>query len=329
MPRTSVVVLDDYLGAARRLGPWERLPTGTTVQVHTHLLRDRALAEAVAEADVLCVMRERTTIDATVLSASPRLRLLVTTGMVNAAVDLASAARRGILVCGTTSSGHGPAELTIGHMIGLVRHITVEDRAIRAGQWQTRLGATLNGRCLGVLGLGAIGSEVARLAQALGMHVLAWSPNLTAERARAAGAEPEELKELLTRADVVSIHLRLGVGSRGLLGHAELATMKPTAYLVNTSRAGIVDADALVEALQSGRLAGAALDVFEREPLPVDDPLRSLPHVVLSPHVGYVTEDLLRHFYEQTVEDISAYLAGAPVRVLNPEALANAEGGPA
>lgn len=317
----SVVVLDDYVQAARRLGPWDDLPAGTTVDVYTRRLRGKALQDAVADAEVVCLMRERTPVDEALLASMPRVRLLVTTGMVNAAIDLRSATSHGVLVCGTTSSSRGPAELTIGHMIGLARHITLEDRAVRNGRWQTRLGASLHGRCLGLLGLGAIGSEVARLARALGMRVFAWSPHLDDERASAVGAERFDLPELLRMADFVSIHLRLGEHTRGLLGREELASMKPTAFLVNTSRAPIVDGDALVQTLSSGGIAGAALDVFDTEPIPPDHPLLSLPNVVLSPHVGYVTEQLLEHFYVETVEDVSSYLAGTPVRVLNPELL--------
>jgi phosphoglycerate dehydrogenase-like enzyme len=238
--------------------------------------------------------------------------------MRNASIDVAAAAAQGITVCGTQGLPYPTAELTWGLILALVRRIAAEDRATREGAWQTTLGVGLNGKTLGVLGLGTLGSRVARVGAAFEMEVLAWSQNLTAERAAAAGARLVPRDELLARADVVSIHLVLSERTRGLLGARELGLMKPSAYLVNTSRGPIVDEAALLAALQAGRLAGAGLDVFDEEPLPRDHPLRRLPNTVITPHLGYVTEETYRIFFGHALEDVEAFLRGAPVRVLRP-----------
>ncbi|GCB44971.1 D-2-hydroxyacid dehydrogenase family protein [Streptomyces sp. NL15-2K] len=312
-------VLDDYQGAALTHADWTALAGKVDVRVLREHLTDREkLVDALAGCEIVVVMRERTPVDADLLRRLPRLRLLVTTGMRNASIDLAAAAAAGVTVCGTASSSTPPVELTWALILGLARQLTVENRALREnGPWQSTVGQDLHGRTLGLLGLGKIGSRMARVGAAFGMEVLAWSQNLTAERAWAEGAQLADSKEdLLRRSDFVSIHLVLSERTRGLLGEAELRAMKPSAYLVNTSRAGIVDRAALLSTLREGRLAGAGLDVFETEPLPADDPLRSLPNVLATPHLGYVTQANYRTFYGQVVEDITAFLAGEPVRLL-------------
>ncbi|MFF4395034.1 D-2-hydroxyacid dehydrogenase family protein [Streptomyces sp. NPDC001480] len=312
-------VLDDYQGAALHLADWSPLAGQVEVRALREHLTDRdALVAELADCEIIVAMRERTPFDAELLRRLPRLRLLVTTGMRNASIDLATAAAQGVTVCGTASSSTPPVELTWALILGLARHVTAENRALReGGPWQSTVGQDLHGRTLGLLGLGKIGTRVARVATGFGMDVLAWSENLTAERAADAGARlATGKKDLLSRSDFVSVHLVLSDRTRGLLGEAELRAMRPHAYLVNTSRAAIVDGGALLRALRDGWIAGAGLDVFETEPLPADDPLRSLPNVLATPHLGYVSEENYRTFYTQAVEDITAFLAGAPVRAL-------------
>ncbi|WP_416969459.1 D-2-hydroxyacid dehydrogenase family protein [Streptomyces sp. 4F14] len=312
-------VLDDYQGVALTSADWSALDGRVEVRTLRENVTDRdRLASELADCEIVVAMRERTPFDADLLGRLPELRLLVTTGMRNASIDLTAAAAQGVTVCGTASSATPPAELTWALLLGLARHLTVESRALRDnGPWQSTVGQDLAGRTLGLLGLGRLGSQVARVATAFGMDVLAWSQNLTAQRAADAGAQLASSKEdLLTRSDFVSIHLVLSDRTRGLLGAPELRAMRPHAYLVNTSRAAIVDRDALVHALREGWIAGAGLDVFETEPLPADDPLRTLPNVLATPHLGYVTERNYRTFYGEAVEDITAFLTGEPVRVL-------------
>jgi phosphoglycerate dehydrogenase-like enzyme len=237
--------------------------------------------------------------------------------MRNASIDLRAAGERGVVVSGTAGLPSPTAELTWALILALVRHVPREDRATREGRWQETLGTTLKGRTLGVLGLGQLGSRVARVGIAFEMDVIAWSQNLTAERAAAVGARLASGKdELLARADIVTIHLVLSDRTRGLIGARELGLMRPTAYLVNTSRGPIVDEGALIAALRAGAIAGAGLDVYDEEPLPPEHPLRGLPNTVITPHLGYVTEETYQIFYGQALEDIRAFLAGAPVRVL-------------
>ena len=316
---TRVAILDDYQNVAMGLADWKSLPAGTeVVAFRDHLHELDAVAKRLGDFDVVVAMRERTAFPRALLEKLPKLRLLVTTGMRNASIDVKAAAEGGITVCGTSGLPYPTAELTWGLVLALFRRIAVEDRATREGKWQTTLGLGLNGKTLGVIGLGTLGSRVARYGKAFEMEVLAWSQNLTAERAAEVGATLVGKDELLRRSDVVSIHLVLSERSRGLVGARELGLMKRTAYLVNTSRGPIVDEAALIRALQDGTIAGAGLDVFEPEPLPLDHPFRKLPNTVITPHLGYVTEETYRVFFGHALEDVQAFLRGAPVRVLKP-----------
>jgi phosphoglycerate dehydrogenase-like enzyme len=279
------------------------------------------LAQRLREFEIVTCMRERTPFGRDLLQRLPNLRLLVTTGMRNAAIDLEAATELGIVVAGTAGGPESPpAELTWGLILALVRHIPQEDAATRLGSWGTTIGMSLEGRVLGVLGLGRLGASVARVGVALQMSVIAWSHNLSAERAAQFGARLVTRDELFARSDILTIHVQLSERTRGLVGSRELGLMKPTAYLVNTARGPIVDEAALVVALRTRAIAGAGLDVFDQEPLPPDHPFKQLDNTVLMPHAGYVTEAQYRVRYRDTVEDIAAYLGGAPMRVLNPKA---------
>jgi phosphoglycerate dehydrogenase-like enzyme len=315
----NVAVLDDYHGVALQMADWSVLAPHCRVQVFCDHLTDLdALAERLRDFEIVTCMRERTPFRRDLLERLPNLRLLVTTGMRNAAIDLEAATRLGVLVCGTAGGPESPpAELTWGLILALVRHIPREDAATRRGHWGTTVGVSLEQKVLGVLGLGRLGGTVARVGAAFGMTVIAWSQNLTAERAARHGATLVTKDELFARSDVVSIHVQLSERTRGLVGARELAAMKPTAYLVNTARGPIVDEPSLVRALQARAIAGAGLDVFDEEPLPPDHPFTRLDNTLLMPHAGYVTEDQYRVRYRDTVEDVAAYLRGAPLRVLN------------
>ena len=280
-----------------------------------HITDQSELTQRLHGSEVVVAMRERTPFPAEVIFALPELRLLVTTGQGNAAIDVRAAREQGVTVCGTTGSGSAVPELTIGMIIALTRNFVQEDAAVRNGGWQHTIGPGLNGQTLGVIGLGRLGIPVATLAQAFGMSVTAWSPNLTQERAGAHGARAVTKEQLFIESDIVTIHMPLSDASRGLVGPAEFALMKPTAYLINTSRGPIVDEAALLDALQHDRIAGAGLDVYDSEPLPAHHPLRSLPNTLLLPHIGYVTTNGYRHWFGE-VEDIVAYSNGAPVRVI-------------
>ncbi len=314
-----IAVLDDYQDVALRMADWDSLSPDAEVQAfHDHLAGEDAVAARLADFEIVVAMRERTPFPRSLIERLPRLRLLVTTGMRNAAIDARAASDAGVIVSGTDGLPYPTAELTWGLILALARQIPREDRAVRDGGWQVSLGVGLHGKTLGVVGLGRLGSQVARVGLAFGMTVVAWSQNLTAERAAEVGVELAPSKDaLLAGADVVTIHHVLSDSTRGLIGERELGLMKPTAFLVNTSRGPIVDEGALVESLRSRVIAGAAVDVFEEEPLPLDHPLRRLDRTVLTPHLGYVTEETYRLFYGDAVADIRAFLDGSPVRVLN------------
>ena len=315
---TRVAVLDDYQDVALHMADWRALPADVEVQVfHQHLADEPALVERLQDFDIIVAMRERTPFTRSLLTRLPQLKLLITTGMRNASIDVQAASDCGVLVCGTEGLPYPTAELTWGLILALVRQIPHEDHATRNGRWQVSLGVGLRGKTLGMIGLGRLGSQVAAIGQAFGMQVLAWSQHLTAERAAAGGATLVSKDALLSQADIVTIHLVLSARTRHLIGEPELRRMKPTAYLVNTSRGPIVDEAALIRVLRQRAIAGAGLDVFDEEPLPLDHPLRQLDNTVITPHLGYVTLETYRVFYGQAVEDIQAFLRGSPVRVLH------------
>jgi phosphoglycerate dehydrogenase-like enzyme len=312
-----VAVLDDYQGIALSKADWGSLPSGTEVQsFRDHISDEDALVQRLAPYDVIVAMRERTPFPRSLVERLPNLRLLITTGARNASFDMAALRERGITVCGTGGRPTPTAELTWGLIIGLLRHVAEEDRNVRAGGWQTTIGPTLAGATLACCGLGNLGSQVARVGKGFGMEVIAWSQNLTQERCDAVGVRLVSKDELFSQADVLTVHLVLSDRTRSLIGARELSLMKPTAYLMNTSRGPIVDELALIDALRSRRIAGAALDVFEVEPLPAEHPFRSLENTLITPHLGYVTSETYDLFYGQAVEDIVAFLQGKPVRVV-------------
>jgi phosphoglycerate dehydrogenase-like enzyme len=313
-----VAVLDDYQEAARRSGPWADLAGRAEATVFSdHVTDADALAERLAPFDVIVAMRERTRFPRALLERLPRLRLLVSTGMGTAHIDVAATRDLGITVSGTGGRGEPPAELTWALILGLARHVNHEDAGIRAGSWGLTVGTDLAGATLGVVGLGNLGRRVAAVGQAFGMRVIAWSQNLDAAAAGQTGVEAVTKETLLREADVLTIHVRLSERTTGLISAADLALLKPTAIVVNTSRGPIVDEAALADALRAGRLAGAGLDVFGTEPLPPGHPLLGAPNTLLTPHIGYVTEGTYRVFYTQAVEAIAAFLDGQPIRLLN------------
>ncbi|MEU0134292.1 D-2-hydroxyacid dehydrogenase family protein [Streptomyces sp. NPDC006296] len=312
-------VLDDYQSVATTAADWS--PVADDIEVvgfSDHCATEDELAARLAEFDIVVTLRERVPFPAPLIGRLPRLRLIVASGMRNTSIDHAAAERHGVTVCGTASTATPPVELTWALLLGLARGIVTEANSLReGGPWQSTVGADLHGRRLGILGLGKTGSRVAAVGRAFGMDVVAWSRNLTPERAREAGAALMGSKEeLLETSDFVSVHLVLGDRTRGLIGARELALMRPGSYLVNTSRAAIVDQDALLDALHRGAIAGAGVDVFDVEPLPADHPMRSAPRLLATPHLGYVSQANYATYYGEAVEDIRAYLDGEPVRRL-------------
>ncbi|MFJ3367238.1 D-2-hydroxyacid dehydrogenase family protein [Pseudomonas sp. NPDC086251] len=314
----QIAVIDDWQDVARNVVDWSVLESiGQVSFLHDYPADNETLAARLGEFEVICVMRERTRFDEDLLRRLPKLKLLVTGAMRNAALDLKAAAALGIQVSGTDSYKHAAPELTWALIMAATRNLVVEANALRAGEWQQSLGGDLHGKTLGILGLGSIGQRVAQFGQVFGMRVIAWSENLTAERAAESGVTYVNKQELFEQSDVLSVHLVLSERSRGLVDAQALDWMKPTALLVNTARGPIVDEAALIKALQKQRLAGAALDVFDQEPLPAHHPFRTLENVLATPHVGYVSQQNYHQFFSQMVEDIQAWAAGEPIRLLS------------
>jgi phosphoglycerate dehydrogenase-like enzyme len=318
-PMLSVAVLDDYQGVAERFADWSRVRAQCAVEFFARPLGSvDAAATALADFDIICLMRERMPVPGALIQRLPKLKLICVTGAHNRTLDLQAATARGIVVSCTESASteHPTSELTWALILAAARSIVVENQSIRSGGWQTSVGRTLHGRTLGLLGLGRVGQTVARIGAAFGMNLLAWSPNLTAQRATEAGARLASKSELFAESDVVTVHLVLGDRTRGIVGAEELALMRSDSILVNTSRGPLIQEPALIDALRKGRPGVAALDTFDTEPLPADHPFRSMDNVLATPHLGYVTEDTYRQFYASTVESIEAFLAGQPIRLL-------------
>lgn len=316
MTPVSVAILDDFQNVTRSLADWARLPSHVAVRVFNDHVEGETLVRRLKPFDVLVVTRERTPLPRSLIEQLPNLKLVVTAGMRNLGIDLAACRERNVLVCGTGSGSSPTAELAWGLILALARRIPQEDRSLRDGNWQTTIGVGLQGKTLAVLGLGRLGAKVARVGLAFGMKVIAWSQNLTAENAAAVGAVRVEKSDLFRMADVLTVHLLLSDRTRGIVGRDELALMKPSAFLVNTARAAIVDEQALIDALIDKKISGAGLDVFSREPLPPDAPILIAPNTVLTPHLGYVTRETYDVYFPQALEDIEAWIAGKPIRVL-------------
>ncbi|NYT82078.1 D-2-hydroxyacid dehydrogenase family protein [Alcaligenaceae bacterium] len=312
----KIAVLDDYQAVAERCGNWTALGADASVEFFTQPIPAAQLPERLKPYDVIVAMRERTPFPGTLLRQLPNLRLLVTTGSRNRAIDIPACRELGIPVCGTDSDPFLAAELAWALVMALYKRVAGNDADIRAGRWQPVIGQSLKGTTLGLLGMGKLGQRMSEFGKVFGMNVIAWSPNLTPERCAPFGVECVGKQQLFERADVVSIHMVLSASTRHLVGEAELAWMKETAYLVNTSRGPLVDEQALCRALHGGRIAAAALDVFEQEPLPADAEILQAPNVLLSPHVGYVSWQNYQTYYHDAVEDIQQWLAGSPVRLL-------------
>jgi phosphoglycerate dehydrogenase-like enzyme len=319
----KLAILDDYQRVALELADWSPVISRCSIDVLDHPLAvpDEAAA-ALQPYEILCTLRERMPIPRSLIERLPQLKYIQVTGKRYDTIDVAAAAERGILVSNTeirAGGGGGVAELAWGLILATARHIAFEDRMMRQGRWQNSVGTTLKGKTLGIVGFGGIGRAVARIGLAFGMQVSAWSRSLTAEAAAAAGVTCVSLEELLSSSDVVSLHVVLGDSTRGLIGKREIALMKSTVVLVNTSRGPIVDESALLTALREKRIAGAGLDVFDVEPLPAHHPLRALDNAVLTPHLGYYTRELLSMYYQDAVEGIAAYLDGHPIRLVHPQ----------
>jgi D-3-phosphoglycerate dehydrogenase len=313
------VVLDDYQNVALKLADWSKFKGDIEVKVFNEHLggADKVIA-TLQGFQIIVAMRERTAFPKKVIDALPELKLLITTGMRNASIDTEAAKARGITVCGTGTFGNPTSAIAIGLMLELTRHIGYENARLHSGSpWQTTIGLDLEGMTLGVLGLGKLGARTANIAKAFGMKVIAWSQNLTAEKCREAGVDYAAKDDLFSQSDLITIHVVLSQRTRGLVCARELGLMKRTAYLINTSRGPIVDEPALIAALREGKIAGAGLDVFDVEPLPLDHPFRKMNNVVITPHLGYVSEQNYRRYFAETVEDIRAFLDGKPARVLS------------
>ena len=311
-------ILDDYQNVALSMADWSKVEKDIEIKVfNKHLGAPDKVIAALHGFAIVCAMRERTAFPRSVIEALPDLKLLVTTGMRNASIDLEAAKAHGVVVCGTPAFGNATAAIATGLMLELARHIGYENARLKAGAaWQATIGLDLEGMTLALLGLGKLGARMAEIGRAFKMDVIAWSENLTAETCKQAGVEHAGRDDLFRRADFLSIHVQLSQRTRGLIGARELGLMKPSAFLINTSRGPIVDEAALIAALRANRIAGAGLDVFDIEPLPIEHPLRKLDNVVLTPHLGYVSAQNYRTFFAGVVEDIQGFLDGKPVRVL-------------
>jgi phosphoglycerate dehydrogenase-like enzyme len=322
MPASSpdivkIAVLDDYQNCALSMADWTPLPPNVEISIFTHNEPDPArLIELLMPFQIVCAMRERTRFDRELMEKLPNLKLIATTGSWNAAIDMKAAEELGIVVSGTGAAPNSTPELAWAVILALLRHIPAEVNSVRNGGWQVGVGGDLYGRTLALMGLGNIGSQMAKIGAVFGMNIIAWSQNLTAEKASAAGARLVDKDTLFREGDIVSIHTVLSTRTRGLVGAHELGLMKKTAYLINTSRGPIIDEAALIETLKEKRIAGAAIDAFVPEPLPADHPFRTLPNLLATPHIGYVTEDTYRIFFGETVDNIAGFLAGEPKRVI-------------
>jgi phosphoglycerate dehydrogenase-like enzyme len=310
-------ILDDYQNVALKMADWSKISDAVDITVFDQWIAPADVPKALKGFEIVCAMRERTRFPRQMIEALPDLRLLITSGMRNQAIDVKAANERGIVVCGTAGSGNPTAGIAVGLMLELTRRIGYENMRLKSGAlWQTTIGVDLEGKTLGIVGLGKLGTRVARIGQAFGMNVLAWSPNLTPETCQAAGVSYASKEDLFRQSDFISIHVLLSDRSREMIGAADLARMKSTAYLINTARAPIVDQAALLSVLTERRIAGAGLDVFEIEPLPLDSPLRKLDNVVLTPHLGYVSVQAYEAYFRDMVENIRGFLDGKPIRVI-------------
>ena len=318
MPRRRCAILDDYQNVALKSADWSKVATELDCKIfNEHLGSQENVIKALQGFEIICAMRERTAFPRAVIEKLPDLKLLITTGMRNASIDVAAAREHGVVVSGTPATGNPTSGIAIGLMLELTRRIGYENARLKAGApWQSTIGLDLEGLTLGVIGLGKLGARTSRIAQAFGMKVMAWSQNLTPEKCKAVGVEYAQKDELFRQSDLITIHVVLSQRTRGLVGAKELALMKPTAYIINTSRGPIIEEGALLAALREKRIAGAGLDVFDIEPLPADHPLRKMDNVVLTPHLGYVSLQNYRAYFSGVVDDIRAYLDGSPVRVL-------------
>ena len=316
----KIAVLDDYLSVANQFGDWQQFSESHTVTFFSdHISDENTLIERLQEFDIIMGMRERTPFSASILKNLPNLKLLVTSGLRNASFDIATATQLGILVCGTGGSGEGPTELTWALILGLLRQIPLEQSNTQNGSWGTTLGVGLKGKTIGLLGLGHIGGLVAAIANAFQMNVIAWSQNMTPKLAQENNATLVSKQELFEQSDILSIHVRLSERTRDLVASAELNLMKDTSYIINISRGPIINEQALIEALKQNTIAGAGLDTFDIEPLPLDHPLLHLPNVLITPHIGYVTHEGYRAYYEGATQDIAGFISGSPENMINPE----------
>jgi phosphoglycerate dehydrogenase-like enzyme len=318
MPKYRCAILDDYQNVALKMADWSKVSGDLDIKVfNEHLGGPDAVVKALAGFNIVSAMRERTGFPRAVIEKLPDLKLLITTGMRNASFDMAACAERGVTVCGTPSVGNPTSGIAVGLMLELTRRIGYENARMKSGvPWQTTIGPDLDGMTLGVLGLGKLGARTSQIAKAFGMKVIAWSQNLTAERCKEVGVDHVSKEDLFRQADFITIHVVLSQRTRGIIGAKEIGLMKPTAYIINTSRGPIIEQEALLSALRAKTIAGAGLDVYDTEPLPLDHPLRKLDNVVMTPHLGYVSEQNYRAYFGGIVEDIRAFIDGKPVRVM-------------